>query len=96
VQGSALIDAGRLHLEVGGRGGTEVRPVRFDEPTVWNTTARPLAGAFVDAAVDLDDHFALTFGYEALAMRPVDGSDDYFIHVLSFGFTVEGKGGLRR
>lgn len=97
VQGSALLDIGRLHLELGGRGGTEVRPVRFDEPTVWNTTARPLAGAFVDGAVDLTEHFALSFGYEALSMRPTDGtSDDYFIHVLSLGFTVEGKGGLRR
>ena len=93
---AALLDVGRLHLEAGGRFGTEIRPLRFDEPILWNTTERYVGGAFVDGTVELHDKFGLSFGYELLRMQPVDGSDDRHTHVFSLGVYGQGVGGLRR
>ena len=93
---AAVLDIDRLHLEAGGRFGTEVRPLRFDEPTLWNTTERYGGGAFVDGSIELHDNFGLSFGYELLRMQPVDGSDDRHTHVFSLGVYGQGIGGLRR
>ena len=93
---AAILDIDRLHLEAGGRFGTEIRPLRFDEPTLWNTTERYGGGAFVDGSIELHDNLGLSFGYELLRMQPTDGSDDRHTHVFSLGIHGQGIGGLRR
>jgi len=95
-QASALLELGRLGLEVGGRFGTEVRPLRFADPTLWNTTERYGGGLFVDGSIELHENIGLTLGYELLRMQPVDGSDDRHTHVFSLGVFGRGTGGLRR
>ncbi len=88
--GAVIFDWDRFSLKVGGRGGTEVRPVRFDEASVWNTTEYLGASAFLDGTLKLNDHFGLTFGYEVARLEPSDGSDARHTHVLTFGVTAEG------
>lgn len=95
-QVSALLDIDRLDLQIGGRFGTEVRPLRFGQPTLWNTTERYGGGLFIDGSIELHDNIGLTVGYELLRMQPVDGSDDRHTHVFSLGVYGQGIGGLRR
>lgn len=92
--GSALLDFGPVGLELGFRAGTEVRPVRLDELSVWNLADPLAASAFVDAGVTLNPNLDLFFGYEILRLRPLDGSDASHTHVLSVGLRGHGSGGL--
>ena len=96
LQASALLSLGPLDLEVGGRYGPEVRPIRFDEPTAWNLVDRPTAGVFASGRIAFSDNLGLTFGYEALRLRPPDDTESYHTHVLTLGVYAEGTGGLNR
>ena len=87
--GSVIFDWDPIRLQIGARGGTEVRPVRFDEASVWNTTENLAASAFLDGTVQLNPHLGLTFGYEVARLEPTDGSDARHTHVLTFGVTAE-------
>ena len=88
--GAVIFDWDPVRLKLGARGGTEVRPVRFDEASVWNTTEYLGASAFLDGTIHLNDNFGLTFGYEVARLEPTDGSDARHTHVLTFGVTAEG------
>jgi hypothetical protein len=93
---SGIVDVGRLTLQPGFRVGNELRPVRIDEPTVWNTTDILGASAFLKGAVNLNPNLDLTFGYEVLRLQPQDGSDVRHTHTLSIGISAVGSGGLRK
>ena len=93
---SAIVRAGPLTLQPGFRAGQEQRPVRMDEPSIWNTTDQLEASAFLRGAVALNPHLDLSFGYEVLRLQPDDGSDVRHTHLLSLGLSASGSGGLRK
>ncbi len=93
---SALVRVGPLTIQPGFRAGNELRPVRIDEPSVWNTTDLIQASAFLDGTVNINPNLDLTFGYEVLRLKPTDGSDVRHTHVISLGLAASGTGGLRK
>ena len=93
---SASLRIGRLRLQPGFRAGEELRPVRMDEPSIWNTTDLIEASAFLKGSVNMNPHLDLTFGYEVLRLQPSDGSDVRHTHLLSIGLSAGGSGGLRK
>ncbi len=93
---SALVQVGPVLLQPGIRLGDELRPVRIDEPSAWNTTDIVKLSAYLKGTAALNPHLDLTFGYEILRLDPEDGSDVRHTHLISLGLTGLGSGGLRK
>ncbi len=93
---SAILRLGPMTLQPGFRAGNEIRPLRIDEPSLWNTTSTLEASAFLKGSAALNPNLDLSFGYEVLRFQPADGSDVRHTHVLSIGIAGHGSGGLRK
>lgn len=91
---SAELDLDPVQLTVGGWGGPRVRPVDFDEPSVWNVLERPVAGFDLEASVRLGSLLGLHAGYQVLRLDPLDGSTHPHTHVITFGVHAQGGGAL--
>ncbi len=67
----ADLTLGRWTASAGARVGTEVRPVRLDEPTLWNRAQALGPSAFASATARVSDAVVVGFGYEAQVLKPL-------------------------
>jgi hypothetical protein len=89
---SATWAADRWSISAGGRGGPETRPIRLDEPSMWNFNQRIFASGFVRGSVQVHEAMRLHLGYEVLRLdRPgqvIANAPDPHNHLLTAGLTV--------
>jgi hypothetical protein len=82
----------RFSLTAGGRAGVETRPVRFDDPSMWNFRPRILGSGLIRGGLRVHQALTLHLGYEALVLNPParpDGTDPAVLdHLLTLGLTV--------
>ncbi|MCA9540622.1 MAG: hypothetical protein KC620_17105, partial [Myxococcales bacterium] len=76
-----------FNLSVGGRLGTEVRPVRLAEPTLWNIDDALTGSAYVQGTVPLSDAFTLFAGYE-INRLDTEAEPNALIQTLTTGLVV--------
>jgi len=81
---SLRVEAPTWQFIAGGRFGLEYRPIRLDEPTLWNLTGRIEASGFVRGAYALP-----VFTSPSHAQRPIWGYGGYEILRLSSTETVD-------
>ncbi len=82
-----------VDLTVEGRVGPELRPVRFDEPSVWNVLGRMVGSLDIDARIRLPRGGGLLLGYEIVGLQRA-GEPTYQTHLITVGLSVGGSGDL--
>lgn len=87
--------AGDLTLSAGGRFGTEVRPFRLDESSLFNLADPIAASGWVDGTWQATPALGVYLGYEVLRLRPDDDTQDpYHQHLISAGITLSHRSTL--
>ena len=79
-----------------GHFGPEVRPLRFDAPSLWNVYELVTASASVDGTVHLTPNFGLSFGYEVLRLEERESDEVRHTHTMTFGVFAEFERGLKK
>lgn len=85
-----------LSLTITGRGGRAWAPIRFDQPTIWNTTWSQTAGAEVAVSGRLLPWLTLHGSWEVARLQGAAAGSTSHTHVFGLGATVETEGGMRR
>lgn len=78
----------RLTAWGGGRVGPEIRPLRLDEPSVYNLDDRLIASGLAGVRVRIDDLWQVEAGYDVSRVRPADGSPDRHLHLGHLGLVI--------
>lgn len=91
LAGRAILDLEfrRFTLSAGGRFGPEYRPVRLDDPSLYNHSARIGASGLVRATVFVTDVMDVHLGYEVLRLQPpADPTNIGHQHLFTLGLTL--------
>jgi len=85
-----------LSITVTGRGGKAWAPIRFDQPTIWNTTQSQTAGAELAVSGRVLPWLTVHGSWEVARLLDDTDQSTSHTHVFGLGVTVETEGGMRR
>lgn len=94
--GSLRLEAPKFQLSAGGRLGPEFRPIRLQDPTLWNLTRTITASGFVRGAVapalflshePVSNPIWLYAGYEVMRLAPSDTEGTSHLHLATIGIS---------